>query len=210
MMEVALLTKDGSESGKQAKLPDKIFKAPENGHAVYLAVKAQQANVRQGTVATKTRSLVRGGGKKPWRQKGRGVARAGTNRSPLWVGGGRVFGPQPRSYEIRLSKKVKRLARASVYADKAKNKQITVVEDFKLDKPKTKEMFGVLQALGLEKQKTLMILSDYDSDILRASRNIPNLQIRVAAQESTYDLLNCNRLVIQNGAIEKIAGVLSK
>ncbi|MCG8607976.1 50S ribosomal protein L4 [bacterium] len=209
-MELALLSKDGSDSGKTVKLPDKIFKAPENGHAVYLAVKAQQANKRQGTVAAKTRSAVRGGGKKPWRQKGRGVARAGTIRSPLWVGGGRVFGPQPRSYEMQLPKKVKRLARASVYADKAKNKQIIIVEDFKLDEPKTKEMFTVLQALGIEKQKTLMILSDYDSDILRASRNIPNLQIRVAAQESTYDLLNCNHLVIQSGAIDKIAGVLSK
>ena len=209
-MELKIYNKDGKDSGKRAKLSDKIFQAEPNGHAVYLTVKAHNANSRQGTAATKTRSMVRGGGRKPWRQKGRGVARAGTSRSPVWIGGGRTFGPHPREYLVNVPKKVKTLARRSVYSDKAKTDQIMIVEDFRLANPKTKEMFSILTSLGLEDQKTLLILSDHDSTILRAGKNIPNLQIRVAATESTYDLLNCKRLVIQNGALEKIVGVLAK
>ncbi|MFQ5863619.1 MAG: 50S ribosomal protein L4 [bacterium] len=209
-MEVQVYNRDGSSSGKKAKLPKEIFGIEPNTHAIYLAVKAYNAHSRQGTAATKTRSMVRGGGKKPWRQKGRGVARAGTIRSPLWVGGGRAFGPHPRDYSMGLPKKVNRLARISVYSDKAKNNRITLVEDFKLENPKTREMFNILQSIGVDKQKTLLILSEYDPVILRAGRNIPNLQIKVAATESTYDLLNCDRLLIQQGAIEKISGALRK
>lgn len=208
-MEVALYQTDGKDSGKKVELPEKLFNARSNTHAVYLAVKAQNENSRQGTVSAKTRSQVRGGGRKPWRQKGRGVARAGTIRSPLWVGGGRIFGPQPRSYEMRLPRKVKRLARISAYSDKARNDQVMIVEDFKLNNPKTREMFAILQSLGCDKQKTLLLLSEHDPVMLRAGRNIPNLEIRVGATESTYDLLNCKRLVIQSGAIDKIAGVLT-
>ena len=207
-MEVEVHKKDGSTSGKSVKLPPEIFEAEPNTHAVYLAVKVQNANLRQGTASTKTRSMVRGGGKKPWRQKGRGVARAGTIRSPIWVGGGRVFGPQPRDYTLKLPKKVKRLARLSVLSDKAKNNQITLVEDFKLDHPKTKEIVAFLQSLGVDKQKTLFLLSEFDPLIYRAGRNIPKLNIKVATTESTYDLLNCERLLIQEGALKKMSGVL--
>ncbi|MFQ6113503.1 MAG: 50S ribosomal protein L4 [bacterium] len=209
-MEVEVYNRSGRKSSKKVKLPAEVFGIEPNTHAVYLAVKVHNANSRQSTAATKTRSMVRGGGRKPWRQKGRGVARAGTIRSPLWVGGGRVFGPQPRDYSMKLPKKINRLARISVYSDKAKNNQITLMENFKLENPKTKEMFNILQSIGVEKQKTLLILSEYDPVILRAGRNIPNLKIKVAATESTYDLLNCERLLIQEGAIEKIAGVLKK
>ncbi len=208
-MEVALYHTDGKNSGKKVKLPEDVFNAQSNTHAVYLAVKAQNENSRQGTVSAKTRSQVRGGGKKPWRQKGRGAARAGTSRSPLWVGGGRIYGPEPRSHEMRLPRNVKRLARISAYSDKAQNDQVTIVEDVYLSNPKTGEMFAILQSLGCDKQKTLLLLSEHDPVILRAGRNIPNLEIRVGATESTYDLLNCKRLVIQNGAIDKIAGVLT-
>lgn len=209
-MEVKVYKRDGSISSKKVKLPKEVFGLEPNAHVVYLAVKAHNANSRQGTAVTKTRAMVRGGGKKPWRQKGRGVARAGTIRSPLWVGGGRVFGPQARDYAMKLSKKVNRLARISVFSDKAKNNQITLVENFKLENPKTKEMFAILQCLGVENHKTLLLLTDYDPIILRAGRNIPNLQIRVATTESTIDLLNCERLLIQEGAIEKISGVLKR
>ncbi|MFQ5772377.1 MAG: 50S ribosomal protein L4, partial [bacterium] len=148
-MEFSVYKIDGKRSTRKVNFPDNFLDKAPNSHAVYLAVKTQNANSRQGTTATKTRSMVRGGGKKPWRQKGRGVARAGTNRSPLWVGGGRVFGPHPRDYNMRLPKKVKSLARTAVYSDKAKNNLITIVEDFKLENPKTKEMYHILQSLDV-------------------------------------------------------------
>lgn len=204
-MKVNILKKDGSSSGSQVTLPKEVFGVEPNQHAVYLAVKAQNTNSRHGTAATKTRSMVRGGGKKPWRQKGRGVARAGTIRSPLWVGGGRVFGPHPRDFKMRLPKKIKSLARASIYSDKVKNGKLILVEDFQLENPKTKEMFSVLKSLGVEKSKTLLLLSDYDSTVLRAGRNIPNLNVKVAASESTYDLLNCEVIVIQKSALGKLS-----
>lgn len=205
-MQIEIHKTDGSGSGKKVKLPDEVFGVEPNTHAVYMAVKVQNANARQGTVATKTRSMVRGGGKKPWKQKGRGVARAGTTRSPVWVGGGRVFGPQPRDYSQSLPRKVKKLARVSALSDKAKNKQITVIEDFKLDNPKTREMFAILKALGLDSTKTLLLTADHDPSIIRAGRNIPNLVIREASHASTYDILNCQRIVIQRGAIAKLSG----
>jgi large subunit ribosomal protein L4 len=209
-MELAIYNKDGQASGKKAKLPKAIFGAELNQHAVYLAVKSYRANQRQGTADTKVRSMVSGGGKKPWRQKGRGVARAGTIRSPLWVGGGRVFGPHPRDYAMQIPKKVNRLARLSIYSDKFKNSQITVIEDFKLENAKTKEMYAILKSLGLENTKTLMLLAEYDPLVLRAGRNLPKLNIKVAATESTYDLLNCERLLIQESALTKISGVLKR
>lgn len=209
-MKLDVLKIDGSSSGDNVKLPAHVFGIEPNEHAVYLAVKAQQSNMRQGNAASKNRKLVKGGGRKPFRQKGRGAARAGTIRSPLWVGGGRVFGPHPRDYKMSLPKKVKALARVSVYSDKAKSGKVKLVEDFKLEAPKTKEMFSILKSLGLVGKKTLLLLSDYDHDIVRAGRNIPKLEIRVAASESTYDLLNCDDLLIQKGAVKKLSGVFAK
>lgn len=209
-MELKVFKIDGSASGDKVKLPAHVFSVASNEHAVYLAVKAQNANSRQGSAATKTRTMVRGGGRKPWRQKGRGVARAGSIRSPLWVGGGRIFGPHPRDYKMQLPKKVKSLARAAVYSDKAKNDKIKLVEDFKLQEAKTKEMFGILKSLGLDGRKTLLLTSEYDAKIVRAGRNIPKFEVRVAASESTYDLLNCDSLVIQKGAVDKISGAFKK
>lgn len=209
-MELTVFKVDGSASGSKVKLPKHVFAQEPNEHAVYLAIKVQMANARQGTAASKTRSMVRGGGKKPWKQKGRGVARAGSTRSPVWVGGGRVFGPQPRDYKMKLPKKVKTLARISAYSDKAKNEKIKLIEDFKLENPKTKELAAILQALELGGRKTLLLLKEYDADILRAGRNIPKLQIRVATSESTYDLLNCENLLMQEGVVEKLSGAFKK
>lgn len=206
-MVVDIYTKEGKKSGKQVELPDEVFAVEPKTHAVYLAVKAQMANARQGTHKTKVRKEVRGGGKKPWKQKGRGVARAGTIRSPLWVGGGRVFGPLPRSYHQALNKKVGRLARRSVLAAKLKEQQIVVVEDFQIESGKTRDLAAVLNSFEVGKQKALMLLSAHDPKTLLASRNIPNLHVQVAKDASTYELLNCQKLFIQQGAIEKIAGV---
>ncbi len=209
-MELEVIKKDGGSSGTKMKLPKHVFGVEPNEHAVYLAIKVQTANARQGNASTKTRSMVRGGGKKPWKQKGRGGARAGTIRSPLWVGGGRVFGPHKRDYTQSLPRKVKSLARISVFADRAKSGQIKVVEDFTLDEAKTKEMFNILKSLGCQGQRTLLLLADYDAKILRAARNIPKLEVRVAASESTYDLLKCENLILQKSAVDKIAGAFKK
>jgi large subunit ribosomal protein L4 len=209
-MELEVYTKEGKASGKKVKLPKHVFGIKPSEHAVYMAVKAQRANERQGNAATRTRSMVRGGGRKPWRQKGRGVARAGTSRSPLWIGGGRTFGPQPRSYTMNLPKQIKVLARLSVLSNKASEKKVKLVEDFQIDSAKTKDMFSVLQALELQDQKTLLLLKDYDSSVLRAGRNIPRLRIRVAATESTYDLLDCEQILIQEGALDKLSGATKK
>ncbi len=209
-MELDVLATDGSSSGKKVKLPDHVFGVEPNEHAVYLAVKSQQTNARQGTASSKTRSMVSGGGRKPWRQKGRGAARAGSTRSGLWVGGGRIFGPEPRQYKSRLPKKVKALARVSVYSDKAKNGQVKVVDDFQIESAKTRDMFGILKGLELAGKKTLLLLADYDQNVVRAGRNIPRLEIRVASSESTLDLMNCETIVIQKGAVEKLSGVFTK
>jgi large subunit ribosomal protein L4 len=206
-MLVDVYKKDGKKSGKQVELPEDVFGVEPKEHAVYLAVKAQLANARQGTHKTKTRHEVRGGGKKPWKQKGRGVARAGTIRSPLWVGGGRVFGPTPRDYGQDLPKKVKRLARRSVLSAKLKDRQLVVVEDFQIDSGKTRDMAAVLNGFEVGKQKALMLMPSYDEKTLKASRNIPNLRVQVAEVASTYEMLDCSKLFILQSAIEKLAGV---
>jgi large subunit ribosomal protein L4 len=208
-MQVDVYTKDGQKSGKTLELPEEVFGIEPNEHAVYLAVKAYLANQRQGTHMTKNRKLVRGGGKKPWRQKGRGVARAGTIRSPLWVGGGRVFGPVPRDYSQKVNKKVNRLARKSILSNKAKDGQLMVVEDFTIESGKTRDMAAVLKNFASENVKALFLLSDHDAMFLRAGRNLPMLNIQIASSASVYELLNCQKLFIQQSAIERIVGVFA-
>lgn len=206
-MKLEVYKIDGAASGKAVTLPKEVFDVTPNDHVIYQDVRRIMTNRRQGTVATKNRALVRGGGKKPWRQKGRGTARAGTTRSPIWVGGGRVFGPQPRDFAMKLTKKMTRLARVSAYTYKAKDAKVVVVEDFKLEPPKTKAMFQILKSLNLQDQKVLLLTSEYDPLVLRAGRNIPNLIIRQATDATTYDILNCETLLIQRQAIEKITEV---
>ncbi len=208
-MEFQVYTKQGASAGRKIDVPDKIFAAEPNEHAVYLAVQAQRTNSRQGTRATKNRSAVSGGGRKPWKQKGRGTARAGTNRSPIWRGGGVVFGPKQQEFNFKLPRKVKRLARISVLSDKARNEQIKILENFTLDEAKTKEMFNVLKGFDLANTKTLVLVPEHDQNILLASRNIKNLKVAMAADASTYDLLDCKALLIMEGAIEKLEGVLA-
>jgi large subunit ribosomal protein L4 len=206
-MELNVFRIDGELSGNSVALPNEVFDVEPNDHLIYQAIRSQMTNNRQGTVATKNRAQVRGGGRKPWRQKGRGTARAGTIRSPLWVGGGRVFGPEPRDLKMKISRKMKRQARQSAYAYKAKQAEVMLVEDFKLENPKTKEMYQILKNLNVEDKKVLLLTTDYDPIIARAGRNIPNLIIRQASDASTYDIVHCDMLLIQQNALDKITEV---
>lgn len=209
-MTVDVLKIDGSKSGEKIELSESIFAIEPNDHAIYLDVKAYLANQRQGTHKAKERGEVRGGGKKPWKQKGRGGARAGTIRSPLWVGGGTIFGPRPRDYRQDLPKKVKQLARKSALSYKVKDEQLIVVEDFTFDKPKTKDFVNVLNSLKLSGKKVLLLTGDYKPEVYKSGRNIPKVQILEAANATTYDLLNNQVLVMQKSAVNVIENILSK
>ncbi|BDQ04370.1 50S ribosomal protein L4 [Ignavibacterium sp.] len=209
-MTVNVLKIDGSKSGETIELSENIFAIEPNDHAIYLDVKAYLANQRQGTHKAKERGEVRGGGKKPWKQKGRGGARAGTIRSPLWVGGGTIFGPRPRDYRQDLPKKVKQLARKSALSYKVKDEQLIVVEDFSFDKPKTKDFVNVLESLKLSGKKVLLLTGDYKPEVYKSGRNIPKVQVLEAAKATTYDLLNNQVLVMQKSAVNVIENILSK
>ena len=208
-MNVQLYTTSGAAGEEIALNPD-IFEAKTNAHVVYQSVRVHLANLRQGTAKTKERSEVRGGGKKPWRQKGRGTARAGSSRSPLWVGGGTIFGPRPRNYRMKLPTKVRQLARRSALTMKAQDGQIRVIEDFSLSEAKTAQMAAILKSLALEKTKTLLLVAEYDRNLWLAGRNIANLLILEAAKASTYDLLNNQMLLIQKSALPVIEQTFTK
>jgi large subunit ribosomal protein L4 len=205
-MTLEIYKKDGKPSGKKIKLDDKIFGIQPNDHAIYLYVKAYLANQRQGTHKAKERSEVSGGGKKPWRQKGRGTARAGTIRSPLWIGGGTIFGPRPRDYRQKLPNKVKQLARKSALSYKAKDEQLIVVEDFSFEKPRTKDFISVMEALNLNGKKILMLTGKNDNNLYRSGRNIKKVSVMEAGKASTYDILNNQLLVLQKSAVDVISG----
>ena len=200
---------DGSKSGDSITLDKNIFGIEPNDHVIYLSVKAHLANKRQGTHKAKERNEVRGGGRKPWKQKGRGTARAGTTRSPLWVGGGTIFGPKPRDYSQSVDKKVKKLARKSALSYKAKSEQIVIVEDFNFDNPKTKDFVEVLKSLNLDGKKTLLLTSENLANVYKSGRNIPKVNVLEATNASTYDLVNNQVLLLQKGAVEKIVNSLN-
>lgn len=200
---------DGSKSSSKVELSEDIFGVEPNDHVLYLAVKAYLANQRQGTHKTKERAEVRGGGRKPWRQKGRGAARAGTIRSPLWVGGGTIFGPRPRNYRQKMNKKSLQLARKSAYSQKAKAEQIMVVEDFDFDTPKTKELVNIMNALNINGKKTTLLTAGTREKVYLSGRNLPKLNIRQANSVSVYDLVNNQLLLIQKSAIEEIQNSLN-
>jgi large subunit ribosomal protein L4 len=201
---------DGTKTDETVELSSSIFEIEPNEHAIYLAVKAYLAHQRQGTSKSKERSEVSGGGKKPWRQKGRGTARAGSSRSPLWVGGGTVFGPRPHLYTIKVPKKVGRLAKCSAYSLKAKENKIIVVEDFTLAEIKTKKMIDILRNLSLDSKKTLLLLSNYDQNLYKSGRNIEKLFIVQAKLASIFDIVNNDTLLIQKSALEEIISNYTK
>jgi large subunit ribosomal protein L4 len=201
-MELDVYKTDGTKSGEKIKLLEEIFGIEPNHHLIYRAVRVHLDNQRQGTAKVKTRTEVRGGGKKPFKQKHTGMARQGSSRSPVHVGGGAIFGPKPRDYSNTLPTKMKRLARKSALSAKAKEGQIRVVEDFTFESPKTKEMVTVLKALNLGSSKTLLLLPKSDANLVKSGRNIPRLLIAEAGKASTYDFVNNQTLLIQKSAVE--------
>ncbi len=203
-MKINVVDTNGKETGRQVDLPDSLFGIEPNEHVVYLAVKQYLANQRQGTHSSRERGEIRGSTRKLKRQKGTGTARAGSIKNPLFRKGGRVFGPRPRSYEIKLNKKVKSLARASALSAKAKSNSIVVLEDFSFDKPKTKEYINVLRNLGIEGKKVLHLIGEPDKILFLSSRNIQKTNLKEVRQLNTYEILNSDKLVFFESAVEKI------
>ena len=201
-MQVDVYNIDGTLSGEKDELDANIFGIEPNDHAIYQAVRSIQANQRQGTHKVKTRSEVSGGGRKPFKQKKTGRARAGTTRSPLWVGGGSIFGPTPHEYAVKLPAKVRKLARKSALSYKAKDGAVKVVEDFQFDEVKTKKMSAVLKALSIDRQKILLLTNTTDGTLLKSGRNIPKLQVREADKASTFEILKNQVLLIQKSAVD--------
>jgi large subunit ribosomal protein L4 len=201
-MELEVYKKDGTKTGQKVKLSEEIFGVEPNLHLVYRAVRTYLDNQRQGTAKVKTREEVRGGGKKPFKQKHTGMARQGSSRSPVMVGGGAIFGPKPRDYSNILPATMRRAARKSALSIKARDGQIKVVEDFTFGGPKTKEMATVLKALELGATKTLLLLAKPDLAVVKSGRNLPKLQVAQADKASTYDFLNTQVLLIQQSALE--------
>jgi large subunit ribosomal protein L4 len=202
-MTVEVVTKDGAKAGS-VELPASVFGVEPNEHAMYLAVRAYLTNRRQGTHKVKTRSEVRGGGKKPFRQKGTGGARRGSSRSPLLPGGGKIHGPFPHDYVMELPQKVRRLARKSALALRAVEQNLVVVEDFTMDKAKTKEIATMLKALKVDGKKVLMLLPSANEVIVRSSRNIAGMTTFPADKISAYDVLSHGKLVIFRSALQTI------
>ena len=208
-MKLEVYKQDGTKTGETVELSKDIFEIEPNDHVLYLAVKAYLANQRQGTHKAKERSEVSGGGKKPWKQKGRGGARAGTTRSPLWVGGGSIFGPKPHSYRQKLNKKVLSLARKSALSYKAKANQIVVVEDFNFEAPKTKDFVSILDALKVKGKKTLLLTSATLDNVYKSGRNISKISVLEANKASAYDLLNNQVLLLQKSAVNILESTIN-
>jgi large subunit ribosomal protein L4 len=203
-MKIDVFKTNGEKLDKKVDLAKEVFGIEPNEHTLYLAVKAELANMRQGTHKTKTRGESRGGGAKPWKQKGRGTARSGSRRSPIWVGGGRAFGPEPHLYTTKLPKKVKRLARRSALSQKFSEKAVLVVDDFNLKEAKTKSLATLLDNLGLTGKKLTILVSSIEENLYLSSRNIPNVYVVEAQRASTYEIMDCETLVIEKSAVKSI------
>ena len=199
-MKLNVINSDGGK-GEAISVDKSVFGIKPNESVVHQAVIAELANSRQGTHASKNRSAVRGGGKKPFKQKGRGVARAGTIRSPIWRGGGTVFGPEPHNYKTKISKKMKRLARRSVLSDRAKDGDILVIEEISVSSYKTKDFVDFIDKFDLKGKKLTVLVASFSEDLFLSSRNIPNIYLVEATSASTYDLLDCEKLLIDKVAL---------
>lgn len=207
MPKVALLNQTGSQVG-DIELADAVFGIEPNEAVVYDAIVMQQASRRQGTHDTKGRSEVRGGGRKPWKQKGTGRARQGSIRSPQWVGGGTVFGPTPRSYAYKLPKKVRRLALRSALSSKVANNEFIVLEGLTIDAPKTKDMISVFAALSIER-KVLVVTADYNETVVLSTRNIPGVTVVDAAGVNVLDLVAHDKVIFTKDAVARVEEVLA-
>jgi large subunit ribosomal protein L4 len=203
-MKVAVLDIKGKDTGRKVELSDEVFKIEPNEHAIYLDVKQYLAHQRQGTHKSKERSEIVGSTRKIKKQKGTGTARAGSIKSPIFKGGGRIFGPRPKDYTQKLNKNVKRLARKSALSLKSKDNAIVVLEDFNFEQPKTKDFIGVLKALGLENKKSLFVLGDTNNNVYLSSRNLKGSEVVSSSELSTYKIMNAQSVVFLEGALEGI------
>jgi len=209
-VEFTVYKKDGIESGQKLKLKEAAFTGEPHDHSIYLAVKTEMTNARQGTHSTKTRAEVRGGGRKPWKQKGRGGARAGSRRSPIWVGGGRAFGPKPKNYSMKINKKVKTLARKSALAYKYREGAIKVVDNFNLEDAKAKTIRQMLKALDIENKRITLLATNVTENLYLATRNLYNSVLVEAERASTYDILDCEVLLVDKEGLENLNNRLLK
>jgi large subunit ribosomal protein L4 len=207
-MELTVFNRTGKETGRKVELSDTIFSIEPNDHAIYLDVKQHLANKRQGTHKSKERNEIAGSTRKIKRQKGTGGARAGSIKNPLFMGGGRVFGPQPRDYSFKLNKKVKILARKSALTYKARNNEIMVLEDFNLEAPKTKDYVAVLTNLNIDGKKSLVVLSEPNKNLYLSSRNLAGTRVVIASELTTYDILNSTSLVFFESSLDNIQKTL--
>ena len=203
-MELSVLNIEGKETGRKITLSDLIFGVEPNDHAMYLDVKQYLANKRQGTHKSKERSEISGSTRKIKKQKGTGTARAGSIKSPVFRGGGTIFGPRPRSYDFKLNKKVKLLARKSALTYKARENGIVVMEDFSLEAPKTKEMVKIKSNLQIADKKSLFVLPAENNNIYLSSRNLQDVSVVIASELSTYQILNAKAIVLLEGSVKKI------
>ncbi len=208
-MELTVKNIKGNDTKKKVTLSDTIFGIEPNDHAIYLDVKQYLANQRQGTHKAKERAEVAGSTRKIKKQKGTGTARAGSIKSPVFKGGGTIFGPRPRNYSFKLNKKLKVLARKSALSYKALSGNILVIEDFNFDSPKTKEFKSLLDNLKVNDKKSLIVLSDLNKNIYLSSRNLKNTKVITASGLSTYDLMNASNIMLCEGSLESIQTILS-
>lgn len=209
-MKIAVIDINGKDTGRKVELSKEVFGIEPNNHAVYLDVKQYLANQRQGTHKSKERAEIAGSTRKIKKQKGTGTARAGSIKSGVFRGGGRMFGPRPRNYSFKLNKSLKRLARKSALSLKANNKAIFVMEDIQFDAPKTKNFIAVLKTLGIEDKKSLFVLGDLNNNVYLSSRNLKDTEVISNLNLSTYKIMNANSLVLFEGSLEGIELNLSK
>jgi large subunit ribosomal protein L4 len=213
-MQLPVYKRDGSKTSDVVEIPDVLVKGTSespfepNDHAIWLAVRSEEAAQRQGTACTKNRKVVRGGGRKPFKQKGTGRARQGTIRSPLNPGGGTIFGPVPHEYNIKLTDKMRKLARRSAFVYKVQEDRIRVVEDFTLAAPKTQDIVVVFNALGLSKDKVLLLTPDFDVTLAKSVRNLKYALSQKAEAASTRELMDCTTILVQKSALPKLVKVL--
>ncbi|APU95591.1 MULTISPECIES: 50S ribosomal protein L4 [Sphingobacterium] len=209
-MEVKVLNLSGKETGAKVQLPESVFGLEPNDHAIYLDVKQYLANQRQGTHKSKQRNEIAGSTRKLHKQKGTGGARAGSIKSPLFNGGGRVFGPQPRDYSFKLNKKLKQVARKSALSYKAKDNNIVVLDEVKFDAIKTKNYVALINALNVADEKTLLVLPAYDEIVYKSSRNLKKAKVIVASDLNTYDVLNATKLLLTTDSVKSLEEALAK
>ncbi|MBF89343.1 MAG: 50S ribosomal protein L4 [Candidatus Marinimicrobia bacterium] len=188
----------------KVKVADSVFKIKPNKDVIFRAIMSEMTNSRQGTHSTKTRSDVRGGGRKPWRQKGRGVARAGTIRSPIWRSGGITHGPKPKDYNYKLPKKMKKLAKRSVLSQRAGDKEILVIDEILMDRPKTKDLFTLIDRLGIGDKKITFLIDSGNKNVVLSGRNLPNVKVLDAINASTYDLIDAEVLLFEKNGLKKL------